>query len=133
MSEHNSGRSNTLPGYHPIHPRGLGASQGPTPRGYQLVSRWVDVREAKLWLANGATHVPSEVGGDRVYVTVFGAPQPGGTGPIRVDFEAPKAALHVAGHTEWRQMFQSLANVPIHNVTINVPEDINLSQISGTR
>ncbi len=130
MADYNTLHPNGVPGYYTVYPRGIGASTGPTPEGYQLVSRWVNVAEAKLWLGNGGTYVPPQVGGDRVYVTLFGAPQPSGSGPIRIDFEIPKAALQIAGREDWRQLFQNLANIPIHNVNIHVPESINIEKIT---
>ena len=99
-----------------------------------MVSRWADATEAKLWMATGGTFVPPQVGaGGRVYVTVFGAPRPSGTGLVRIDFAVPLAALQVAGHAEWRQILQPIANVPIHNVVIHVPSSIPSSQITGRR
>jgi hypothetical protein len=42
-----------------------------------------------------------------VYVTRFGASQPGGTGPIRIDFTVPTGALKPAGTAEWYQLYGS--------------------------
>jgi len=106
-----------------LYPRGIGASHGPVPPGYQEVHRWTDQAEVNLWMSNGATHIPPGIGGlgNRVYVTLPGAPQPPGTGPCRIEFCFPAAGLHQAGHALWRQIFQSVANTPIHNVRIFVP------------
>lgn len=83
-------------------------------------------------MESGATHVPVDVGaGRRVYVTLFGTEKPPGTGPIRIDFGVPHAALHVAGRSDWRQLLQNLANVPIYNVTIHVPSAIAAEKILG--
>jgi hypothetical protein len=102
------------------------------PKGYVIVSRWIGIAEAKLWMANGGTHIPLSVGaGDRVYVTLFGEPGPSGTDPIRIDFGIPQAALQTAGRPDWRQLFQSLANVPVYNVQIHVPNSIPASKITG--
>lgn len=79
-----------LPGYYTLHPRGAGASSGPLPHGYVMVSRCIDAQEAKLWMAVGGTHVPLQIGaGGRVYVTEFEGPRISGTGPIRVDLAVP--------------------------------------------
>jgi hypothetical protein len=134
MSDFNVLRLGGVPGFYTLYPRGVGASTGPTHGGYQLVSRWANVTEAKMWMATGGTYVPPQVGADgRVYVTLFGAVQPSGTGPIRIDFEIPKAALQMAGREDWRQLFQNLSNIPIHNVCIHVPDDVDISKITGRR
>jgi len=106
-----------------VYPRGPGAAIGPVPRGYVPVSRWVNEAEAKLWIANGGTHIPGEVGGQsgRVYVTAPGAPRPGGTGPIRIDFTVDSAALNKAGKEGWFQIVQPIQSMPIYNVTITYP------------
>jgi hypothetical protein len=125
---------NPMPGYYVLYPRGAGASTGAIPKSYTMVSRWADANEAKLWMANGGTFVPPQVGsGGRVYATQFGAVQPSGTGPIRIDFGVPQAALHTAGRADWRQILQPIANVPIYNVSIQVPMSIAASQITGKR
>jgi hypothetical protein len=125
---------NTIPGYYALYPRGQGASTGAMPKGYTMVSRWIDANEAKLWMANGATFVPPHVGaGGRLYVTDFGASQPSGTGPIRIDLGVPQAALHAAGRADWKQVFQPIANVPIYNVSIHVPPSIQAWQITGKK
>lgn len=106
-----------------IYPRGLGAATGPVPHGHVRVSRWVNEAEAKYWIANGGTNIPGGVGGQsgRVYVTVPGAPRPGGTGPIRIDFTVDAAALTPAGKEGWFQIIQPVQNMPIHNVTLTYP------------
>jgi filamentous hemagglutinin len=122
----------SLAGYYTLYPRGAGAATGPMPQGYVMVSRWGSAAEAKLWMMNGGTHVPQSVGaGGRVYVTLFGVPRPSGTDPVRIDFGIPQAALQVAGRSDWRQLIQNLANVPIYNVQIHVPNSIAASQITG--
>jgi hypothetical protein len=120
-----------MAGYYILYPRGPGAANGLMPNGYVMVSRWVNAAEAKLCMMNGATYVPPAVGGGgRVYVTVFGEPRPSGTDPIRIDFGIPQAALQTAGRSDWRQLLQSLANMPIYNVTIHVPNSIPAAQIT---
>jgi hypothetical protein len=122
----------TLAGYYVLYPRGVGAAEGPMPNGYIFVSRWAGTAEAKLWMMNGGTYVPTTVGaGGRVYVTLLGEPRPSGTGPIRIDFGIPQAALQTAGRSDWRQLLQTLANVPIHNVSIHVPYSVPSHQITG--
>jgi len=104
-------------------PRGPGAATGPVPKGYVPVSRWVNEAEAKLWIKNGGTYIPQGIGGEsgRVYVTVPEAPRPGGTGPIRIDFAVPSAALNAAGKEGWFQIMQPVQNMPIYNVTLTCP------------
>jgi filamentous hemagglutinin len=124
--------SPVLAGYYTLYPRGMGAASGPIPNGYVMVSRWVNAQEAKLWMRNGGTYIPPQVGaGGRVYVTMPGAIRPAGTDPIRIDFGVPQTALQLAGRSDWRQLLQNLANVPIYNVTIHVPNSIPASQITG--
>ena len=120
-----------MAGYYILYPRGAGAADGPMPNGYVMVSRWAGAPEARLWMMNGGTYIPPQVGaGGRVYVTLFGAPRPSGTDPIRIDFGVPQAALQTAGRADWRQLLQNLANVPIYNVKIHVPSSIPASQIT---
>jgi hypothetical protein len=106
-----------------LFPRGSGSSDGPIPDDYTTVSRWINADELKLWVEGGATRIPPEIGGasNRVYVTELGAPKPGGTGPIRVDFAVPKGSLQTAGAKKWFQIFQPKGSVPIYNVIINIP------------
>jgi hypothetical protein len=84
-----------------------------------MVSRWVGESEVKLWMQNGATFIPPNVGRDagRVYVTSHGGPREGG--PIRIDFAVPKFALQPGsvGHF----ILLPMANTPIHNVSIHIP------------
>lgn len=113
-------------GYYIVYPRGRGASAGPAPFGYTKVSRWTSPEEAPAWLRNSGTAVPSGVGGDRLYVTLPGARQPSGTGPVRVDFAVPQAALIQTGRAEWRAIMQPIQSTPIHNVIIAVPDGVTL-------
>jgi hypothetical protein len=121
-------------GYYVLYPRGSGAATGPMPNGYVLVSRWTGVAEARLWMQNGATHIPQGIGaGGRVYLTLFGAKEPPGTDSIRVDFGIPEAALQVAGTPEWRQLPAVPVNTPIYNVSIHAPISVQASSITGRR
>ena len=120
-----------IAGYYTLCPRGPGAASGPMPNGYVMVSRWVNAAEARLWMMNGGTYIPPQVGGGgRVYVTLYGESRPSGTDAIRIDFGIPKAAIQTAGRTDWRQLVQSLANVPIYNVKVHVPNSIPASQMN---
>jgi hypothetical protein len=124
----------TPAGFYTLYPRGPGASSGPMPAGYVMVSRWIGPAEAKMWMRNGGTYIAPQIGaGGRVYVTLPGEPRPSGTGPIRIDFGIPQAALQTAGDSGWKQLIQSLANIPIYNVTIHVPSSIPAAQITGRR
>jgi hypothetical protein len=105
-----------------VYPRGSGASTGPVPEGYVPLSRWVSAQEAQLWIQNGGTSIPGEIGaGGRVYVTTAGTPKPGGTGPVRVEFYAPQGLLQVGGNTNWFYIMQPTGNTPIYNVAIYYP------------
>ena len=103
-----------------LYPRGPGASMGPVPNGYTKVSRWIGDGEVKLWHQGGGTRIPPEVSSEgRLFVTEFGAPNPGsGTGVNRVDFLVPKNMLNQAGGTGWYAIFQPGQTTPIHNVEI---------------
>jgi hypothetical protein len=79
-------------------------------------------------MQNEGTAIPQAVGtpvpgsGRRIYVTLPGAPQPGGTGPVRIDFSVDQRSLAQAGNPEWRQIFGPVSNMPIYNVKIHLPE-----------
>lgn len=113
-------------GYYTVYPRGRGASAGSAPCGYTKVSRWASPEEAGAWLRNSGTAIPSGLGGDRLYVALPEARQPGGTGPIRVDFAVLQAALIQTGKAEWRVIVQPIQSTPIHNVIITVPNGVTL-------
>ncbi len=105
-----------------VSPRGPGASEGPMPPGYKMVSRWISREEADEWIRNRGTTIPGGIGaGNRVYVTDIGAPKPGGTSPIRVDFGVPSSAVQSAGNEGWGQIFQPMQNTPVYNVRIHYP------------
>jgi hypothetical protein len=123
-----------LPGYYPLYPRGAGASTGPLPPGHVMVSRWVGEVEARIWMANGATHVPAGLGaGGHLSVAEYGVSRIPGAGPIRVDFSFPQAGLQTGGRTDWKFIIQVVANVPIYNVVIYVPQSITASRITGKK
>ena len=105
-----------------LYPCGPGASEGPVPAGYVEVHRWVDMNEVRKWMSAQGTIIPPDIGaGGRVYVTLPGAPKPGGTGPCRNEFFFPRAGLFRAGSQLWLQIVQPVANTPIYNVKIYVP------------
>ncbi|WP_027514625.1 hypothetical protein [Bradyrhizobium sp. WSM1417] len=92
--------------------------QGPIPAGYVPVSRWCDENEVKIWKAKN-NRIPLEIGRGLhgVYVTLPGAPQPGGTGTFRIDFYVHQAMLDKTANPEWKQIFKNTAaNTPIYNV-----------------
>jgi len=113
-------------GYYTVYPRGRGASAGPAPYGYARVLRWASPEEAGAWLRNSGTAIPSGMGGDRLYVALPGARQPGGTGPVRVDFAVPESALMQTAKAEWRVIMQPIQSTPIHNVIITAPNGVTL-------
>ncbi len=91
-----------------------------------MVSRWVKPDEAAAWMAERGTGLPTIKGSNQMYVTELGAAKPGGTGPIRVDFAVPEAALQQGGKREWFQIFQPTPSRPIYNVQIHVPEGVKV-------
>ena len=116
------------PGFSRVeYPRGPGAGEGAFPAGYTRISRWIGEEEARIWLDNGATRIPPDIGtvaapGRTVlYVTRYGVAQPGGTGPIRVDMHVPESILGRGSSPDWPQILQPVPNVPIYNVRINYP------------
>lgn len=105
-----------------LYPRGRGASEGPVPSGYVEVHRWADMKEVNEWMLRQGTAIPLGIGaGGRVFVTLPGAPKPGGTGPCRIEFFFPSRGLCKAGNLLWFQIFQPVASTPIYNVKIFVP------------
>jgi hypothetical protein len=113
--------------FYTLYPRGRGASAGSAPNGYAKVSRWASPEEAGAWLSNCGTAIPSGIGGDRLYVALPWARQPGGTGPVRVDFAVPQSALIRMGNAAWRVILQPIQSTPIHNVILTVPNGVTLS------
>jgi len=61
-----------------------------------------------------------------VYVTLPSVSQPGGTGPVRINFAVPQSALSPAGAPDWRFIIQPVQSTPIYNVTITVPNDVSI-------
>jgi hypothetical protein len=101
-----------------------------------MVSRWIGVSEVKLWMENGGTFIPPEVGrGGRVSVVPFGQHQkPAGiveNQTIRIDFAIPERALQLAG--EGKQILQPVSNIPIYNVSIHLPITLDISRVLRNR
>ena len=64
------------------------------------VSRWMSEGEYKAMKTTGTLQTNG-----RTFVTMPGAPKPGGTGPVRVDFNVPTDALKQAGREDWRVLY----------------------------
>jgi hypothetical protein len=80
-----------IAGYYTIYPRGAGAANGPMPSGYVIVSRWVSAAEAKLWMMNGGTFVPVQVGaGDAFTLRSLGSADLPGLNQFASISESPK-------------------------------------------
>lgn len=79
------------------------------------VSRWMSQDEAAAMKSSGTLQVGAD---GRTYVTALGAPKPGGTGPVRVDFNVPRAALQPAGNAAWYQIF-SPARPPVTGIVVH--------------
>jgi hypothetical protein len=122
-------RSMRSGGYHTVYPRGRGASAGPTPYDHVRVSRWASPDEAGAWLENAGTAIPPGTGGDRLYVALPEARQPGGAGPVRIDFAIPRSALMKTGRADWRMIMQPIQSTPVHNVIITVPDGVTLPNV----
>jgi len=91
---------------------------GVVPANYVKVSRWIGDNEIALWKRVNS-HIPNEIGrGTQIYVTLFGAPKPGGVGSYRVDFFVPKAMLSNTANPLHKQIFGSVSNTPIYNVEV---------------
>jgi filamentous hemagglutinin len=122
--------------YQTFYPRGEGAANGPLPKGYVMVSRWISAPEVKLWWNNGGTFVPSEVGRDsgRVSVIRCGGGVPPGVVPganIRLDFAYPEAGLFAGG--SGLLIYQPVTHVPIHNVSIHLPLGLEMDTVLKNR
>ena len=79
------------------------------------VSRWMSQEEAAAMKGSGTL----QVGGDgKTYVTAVGAPKPGGTGPVRVDFNIPRGALQTAGNAQWYQIIFP-ARPPVTGIVVH--------------
>jgi len=79
------------------------------------VSRWMSQDEAAAMRASGTLQIGAE---GRTYVTAVGAPKPGGTGPVRVDFNVPRGALQSAGNSQWYQIIFP-ARPPITGIMVH--------------
>lgn len=80
------------------------------------VSRWMSEAEYKAMKASGTLQTNG-----RTFVTTPGAPKPGGTGPVRVDFNAPTDALKGAGREDWRVIYDP-GRTPITGIERMTPE-----------
>jgi hypothetical protein len=87
------------------------------------VSRWMSEEEAATWKNRQSIPAPSEGSGipPRTFVTKLGAPQPGGTGPVRVDFNVPTPALQPGGQPDWYAVFNDGRYVPIFDILVTKP------------
>lgn len=69
------------------------------PANYETrVSRWMSELEYQQFKPTGVLQIG---GGGRTYVTLPDMPQPGGTGPFRVDFNVPALSLQRASQEGW--------------------------------
>jgi RHS repeat-associated protein len=73
------------------------------------VSRWMSEAEYTAMKQSGTLQTGAN---GRTYVTAVGAPKPGGTGPIRVDFNVPTSSLQGAGGEGWYQIITAQRNPP---------------------
>ncbi|HEV2147522.1 MAG TPA: RHS repeat-associated core domain-containing protein [Longimicrobiaceae bacterium] len=85
--------------------------------GETRVSRWMSEAEFRAMRQTGTLQVGAN---GRTYVTAVGAPKPGGTGNIRVDFNVPSEALQRASQADWFQIFSAGRNIPINGI-VRVP------------
>ena len=93
-------------------------AQGALPSSYVVVHRWANSGEVELWKST-PSHIPLGLAsGERVYVTLPGAPKPSGTGRFRIEFAVPTAMLRPGSDPQQRQIFGPVANTPILNLRI---------------
>ena len=78
---------------------GLEAAVGET-----RVTRWMGEAESVAMKDSGNLQFGA---GGRSYVTDLGAPQPGGTGPVQVNFNVPTQSLQPAGNQGWYQILDA--------------------------
>jgi hypothetical protein len=78
-------------------------------RGETRVTRWMSKTEAEKMRSTGTLQTGA---GDKTYVTDIGAPKPGGTGPVRVDFNVPTASLQPGSKSGWYQILSGGRSVP---------------------
>jgi hypothetical protein len=64
----------------------------------------MSAEEARIFIETGNIQFGA---GGRAYITEVGAPKPGGTGPVRVDFNVPSASLQPAGQQGWFQILDT--------------------------
>ena len=77
------------------------------------VSRWMSQAEYAEFKGTGTLQTGA---GGRTFVTLPGAPKPGGTGPVRVDFNVPTNSLAPAGNERWRAIM-SPSKTPVTGIT----------------
>jgi RHS repeat-associated protein len=80
--------------------------------GETRVSRWMSEGEATQMRSTGTLQVGAE---GRTYVTLPGAPKPGGTSNVRVDFNIQSDALKPGGNMNWRVIFGG-NTIPINGI-----------------
>lgn len=94
------------------------ASSGPTVGASETrVSRWMSEGEYSTMKSTGMLQTGAN---GRTSVTFPGAPQPGGTGPVRVDFNVPTSALQPGGRSDWRIIFDP-RRVPVTGIERMTP------------
>lgn len=81
--------------------------------GETRVSRWMSQEEYDKMRGTGTLQ---EGGGGFTYVTIHGAAKPGGTGPVRADFNVPTGALDKAGRDDWK-VIREPHRVPVNGLT----------------
>ena len=79
------------------------------------VTRWMSQDEAMAMKRSGTLQVGAE---GKTYVTALGASKPGGTGPVRVDFNVPRGALNPAGRSDWYQIIFP-ARPPVTGIVVH--------------
>lgn len=72
--------------------------------GETRVTRWMGEAESVAMKDTGNLQFGA---GGRSYVTELGAPQPGGTGPVQVNFNVPTGSLQPAGNQGWYQILDA--------------------------
>ncbi len=77
------------------------------------VTRWMSEAEYQAFKSSGTLQVGAE---GRTYLTAIGAPRPGGTGPVRVDFNVPTRALQPASNKDWYIIFSENARPPVTGI-----------------
>lgn len=80
--------------------------------GETRVSRWMSEGEYKQMRSTGTLQVGAE---GRTSVTLPGAPKPGGTSNVRVDFNIQSGALQPGGNMNWKIIFGG-NRIPINGI-----------------